>query len=119
MVYFKDDDHKELFYLMMEKLKTDDIDYTSFAYLASSIGKTELLDAVDARRVKHEQLLDLSSPYSSSEKAMIELGYQLFNGNNLYERDEKPVFSTVNNIFYSLDSNNREVALSAIKSRYL
>lgn len=119
MMTFKNDDHRELYLSLMRVLENDDKDYRSFAYTVSAIGKYELMKAVGKRRVHHDALQKMSAPWSNSERSMIELGYWLFSGRNFYEnRDGEHLFTTITDVFSSLDSENRQVALSAMNEHF-
>lgn len=118
MTNFKHDEHQNLYLEMLRVLESNDTYYESFAYLASGIGKPELLSALGSRRINPVKLISLSAEYSNSERAVLEAAWQLFAGNNLYEIDDKPRFSTIDDIFQSLDSENRTMLFHAIKGKY-
>ena len=55
--------------------------------------------------------------YSSSEKALLRLGVNLFNGYTGRTEEESYDYS-INNIMNKLDERNRIIAMNAIKIRY-
>lgn len=55
--------------------------------------------------------------YSSSEKALLRLGVNLFNGYTGRTEEESKEFC-INNIMNKLDERNRIIAMNAIKIRY-
>ena len=55
--------------------------------------------------------------YSSSEKALLRLGVNLFNGYTGRTEEESYAYS-INNIMNKLDERNRIIAMNAIKIRY-
>ena len=56
--------------------------------------------------------------YSSSEKALLRLGVNLFNGYTGRTEEESYAYS-INNIMNKLDERNRIIAMNAIKIRYV
>lgn len=56
-----------------------------------------------------------SSILSSSEKALIRLAFNLFNG---YCNESNSVYFTPSLIFWNLDSINTEIAINALRIRY-
>lgn len=118
-MYFKSRYHEELFKIFISKLKCTDRYYTGFAYVAAAIEKETLLKALDDHSVDYELLLNMSEAWSNSEKAMLEVAWQMFNGNNLYNENEVNQFPTINSIFTSLDEVNSRIVVEAITMKYL
>lgn len=117
-MFFKSEYHEKLFETFISKLKSTDRYYTGFAYVAAAIEKETILKALDDHRVDYEMLLNMSGVWSNSEKAMLEVAWQMFNGRNLYDENEKIQFPTINSIFFSLDSDNSRIVLEAITMKY-
>jgi hypothetical protein len=82
--------------------------------LAAATKKRAIADYLSERGVDFKGLRDRALPWSTSEKALLQLGYQLFDGSSLFPNDDE----LISDIFYSLDSNNVTVALLALKMRY-
>lgn len=102
---------------MLRKLNSMDVYYTSFAYVASATDKKEVLTVLANHKNDSEKLVEISAVWSSSEKILLELAFQLFSGRNLYTVDEIPYFSKVHELFAYLGSENKRVALEAIHNR--
>lgn len=118
-MYFKDEYHSDLYNEFIAKLDGDDVYYKGFAYVASAIGKKGVVDAISKHRVKFDKLCEMAKYWSNTERAMLEVAYQMFNGRNLYEDDEEIKFPTIDSMLRSLDSKNVTVVLEAIKMKYL
>ena len=68
------------------------------------------------RRIKLDTIRE--GCWCSSEKALLKLGFNLFNGyKGNYEKDEDCEYDVMN-LFCSLDSRNLKVAQNAIKIRF-
>ena len=121
LLYFKSDYQEELFESILKKFRNDDVYYVGFAYVASAIYKKDVLKAVGDHEVDVDKLIKMSDVWSGSERAMLELAFQMFNGGNLYYEDdeeEQPSFTTIESIFRSLDGENTQVAVKAIGLKY-
>jgi hypothetical protein len=115
-MYFKDEQHQMLyqnFLYLLEAEELDSAEYKVFCYLAAATKKRAIADYLSERGVDFKGLRQRALPWSTSEKALLQLGYQLFDGSSLFEDDE-----LITDIFYSLDNNNVTVALLALKMRY-
>jgi hypothetical protein len=114
-MHFKNEKHKQLYYDFLHKLEAPNSkEYEAFCYLAAATGKKAIADYLDSMEgVNYKGLRDKAAPWSTSEKALLQLGYQLFDGSSLFPDGE-----LITDIFYSLDSNNVMVALMALKMRY-
>lgn len=120
MTYYKGSFHEELHLKFMEKLKAKDREYSSFSYVAAAIGKEDILSALDYYSIDYEALWDMSKVWSNSEKAMLEVAFQLFNGSNFFvDETEQLLFSSVSSIFKSLDPANSKVVIEGITQRYM
>lgn len=118
-MYFKSSFHKELFVDYVRKLNSADRYYQPFAYVASAIQKKQLIDALNDHEIDYEKLQEIAGVWSSSEKAMLELAYQLFAGRNLFEyNDETPRFPTIDSILHGLDETNVQVVMQGLTMKY-
>ncbi|KAA6446974.1 hypothetical protein [Bacillus swezeyi] len=114
-MYFKCDYHEETAIKLMNQLGfkriEDNREYGSFCYLASATYKYEgLKKVVDEEGIDLDTLEQQMLVYSPSEMAMIRFGLQLFNSNI----DD----ITIPDLMMSLDDENCQVVLSAIKFRF-
>ncbi|MGG1594190.1 hypothetical protein [Terribacillus saccharophilus] len=131
-MYYKSDIHESLYKKILQQLSLTkpNTEYEAFAYLAASTEKTDLVQAFSSYEVDTEIIYDLSLKWSESEKYMLEIGFQLFNGSNLFydEVDGQtdhygdPVYNakypTWGKMLSSMDKENITVVLSAIDFRY-
>lgn len=114
-MYFKNDKHRELYNEFMTKMgSANDKEHVSFCYLCAATGKKVIGNYISSMEgVDYKGLCEKSAPWSSSEKALLELAYQLFDGSSLFSED-----NLVSDIFWPLDGNNVAVVLLAMKMRY-
>lgn len=116
-MYFKSDWHKQLYNQFLAKRDESyrDVYFKVFCYVAAATGKEQVGQVlVDNHRIDLEKLQEISGPYSSSEKALLELAIQLYNGNSL--QGESP--ATITDICRSLDNQNQKVVVHALTLRY-
>ncbi|MEK5071738.1 hypothetical protein [Sporosarcina sp. FSL K6-1508] len=118
-MFYKTQYHEELYHQFVSKLNSNDLYYTWFAYVAAAIEKKELLKALDDCSIDVELLLDISKVWSNSERAMLEVAWQMFNNGNLYEEDSEILYPTIKSIFNSLDKNNSQIVIEAISMKHL
>lgn len=119
VMYFKSDYHREIFEELISRFNSHDRYYVGFAYVASAIHKETITKVASDHELDYEKLIEMSGVWSNSERAMIELAYQMYNGGNLYyDYDDRPEYSTINDIFRSLDEDNTRVATTAITMKY-
>ncbi len=87
-----------------------DPEYTAAIYTLSAIGK-DVREYIRPGEIEYPALFKVASVWSSGERALLKLSATLFNANMW------PV--NLDNIFYHLDADNCQVAIQAIKIRYL
>lgn len=110
-MYFKNDEHKELFMSLKEKAgQGNDCEYTAAIYVLSAMGKS-VEKHVQPGAIKFLDLFKDAEVWSSSERSLLRLAATLFNASTW------PV--TIEDVFYSLDEENTRVALQALEIRYL
>lgn len=118
-IFFKSDYHETLYSQFISKLNSDDMYYKGFAYVASAIEKKEILDVLSDHEVNSEMLMEMSSVWSGSERALVEVAFQIFSNNNLYDEDEEIKFQTLHSLFRLLNSENVAIVIEAISMKYL
>lgn len=111
--------HYHLYKQMLDTVEHPDKDIQAFAFVASAVGKPELVKVVGHDQIHADQLISLSANWSKGERSLIELAFQLFSGGNLYELGGFPSFTTIDDLMQELDAKNKQVALDAVKARYL
>lgn len=110
---FKDESHEADFWFLIEKVDRplSDREYGSLMYMIATSGKTDaLLDLIDSDGVDVEILQERMGVFSSSERAMIRFGLQLFNSSI---DDIK-----LADVFWSLDEENVKSVKSVIDYRF-
>jgi len=117
-LFYKNQYHEELYNQFTSKLNNDDTYYKAFAYVAAAIEKKEILNALDDCNIDKDLLLVMSKAWSYSERAMLEIAWQMFNDVNLYEIEGEIKYPTIKSIFNSLDSENLKVVIEAIGLKY-
>lgn len=111
-MYFKNDEHKELFLALKEKTgQGNDCEYTAALYVMAAIGKPVRSSLFIRGGINFSEWFDESSVWSSSEKALAKLAATLFNSGTW------PV--NIDDVFRHLDEENTRVAIEALKIRYL
>lgn len=111
-MWFINPTHKQRYYEMKVKAdQADDIYYDSAIYILSAVDKAEITDYVDQEHIHFERLTDNTSRWSSGEKAMIHIAWELFNGGP----EEK---KGIHDCFRSLGKTWAQVAVNAIRMRY-
>lgn len=111
---FTNKQHKEKYEEVKQGMgfSNDTGEYASFAYILSSpiiYPKVNLILSKDYKFRGNDEVQELISPLSSSEKVLINLAISLFRS---AEGD------TVNDIFSCLDKDNFEIALTSIRIRF-
>lgn len=117
-MFYKNQYHEELYNQFTSILNNDDTYYKSFAFVAAAIEKKGILNALDEFNIDKDLLLDMSKAWLNSERAMLEIAWQLFNDVNLYEIEGEIQFPIIKSIFNSLDSENLKVVIEAIGMKY-
>jgi hypothetical protein len=117
-MYFKDPAHKALFDQMvkrLEKYQQTDREYLSFCYLASATGKDRVVQYISPDGVEVGKIKEETGVWSAAEKALLELGYQLFRSgsDSLYKDD-----NLITDIMWPLDEKNMTVVMQALQFRY-
>lgn len=118
-MYFKSEYHEELFNQILAKLddwQKRDGEYFSCAYLFAATEKKNIVSFMSNEGVMYEDgLREKVAPWSSSERALINLGFQFFKGKgrSLFEEN-----NLITDIFWPLDQENMNVVLEAIKLKY-
>ena len=110
---FKDKQHENDFFYLMDTLNRPltDREYGSLAYVIAAAGKTGVItDIIEDEGIDVEVLQERMGVFSSSERAMIRFGLQLYNSNI---DDIK-----LNDVFWSLDDENTKVIKSVIDYRF-
>lgn len=104
----------------MSRLKAEDREYSGFAYVAAAIQKDEIVTALDRYSIDYEALSEMAKGWSYSEKAMLEVACQIFNGGNFFADEEGEwLFPSIGSVFKSLDSFNSKIVIEAITKRYM
>ncbi len=117
---FKSEYHGEMYSEYIKRLNNSDRFYRTFAFIAAAIGKKQIIDTLGDHEIDGEKLIYFARGWSTSERAMIELAYQCFNGGNLFfDKDEYPIYPTLHDIMFSLDNANSGVVIQALAERYL
>lgn len=111
-MYFKNNEHKELFLALKNKAgQGNDCEYTSALYVLAALGKRVAIylgsDGIDFMIL----LTDIAQVGSSSEQALTKLAASLFNDSTWHV--------PIGEIFRHLDEENTRVAIEALKIRYL
>lgn len=120
MTNFKNTHHEKLYFEFMNKLNNKDQYYSGFAYVASAIQKDEIALALEDHSIDYEVLWKVSKVWSNSERAMLEVAWQVFNGGNFYEDDEGDwSYPSIDSIFRSLDTANSKIVIEAITKKYV
>lgn len=111
MTWFKDETHKTRFNAMWRKAArpSDDLEWRSALYVLASIEKEGLSDCIQDGYIDFDALYQLSDGWSTSEKALVMLAYDLYNGKGGI---------TVHQLFRDLDEDNARVALEGLRLRY-
>jgi hypothetical protein len=109
--YFKTVEHQELFNSLIKKARQgNDPEYSAAIYALAAIGK-DISKYILPGEIKYPALFKVASVWSSGERALLKLSATLFNAGTW------PV--NMDDIFHHLDAGNCQVAIQAIKIRYL
>lgn len=110
-MYFKSDIHRDLFLALKQKAgQGDDCEYTSAIYVLSALGKP-IAKYVQPGAIQFPKLKRASKVWSSSEKALVKLAATLLNYSTWPAK--------IGDVFRHLDEDNCQVALEALRIRYL
>ncbi len=109
-MYWKNERHQERFKELQSKVGvTGDREYDSAIYLLAAIGK-QLGDYVDRSAIKFDTLKKAARPWSSGEKALVNLAANLFTA-GYFKAD---VFM----VFQYLDEDLTRAAIQALQIRF-
>lgn len=134
-MYFKSDLHESLFFDIIQQLKLgkQNKQYEVFAYMAAATEKQDIVQAFSQHDIEIDTILEQSETWSLSEKYLIELGFQFFNGSNFYyelvERDpynpvdvppwiedeKRAKYPSFGEMLGRMDGENVNVIISAIR----
>jgi Family of unknown function (DUF6075) len=117
-MYFKNSAHKTLFEKMVQRLEEyqrTNREYLSFCYVVSATNKDSVVEYISSDGVELDKIKEEAGVFSSAEKALIELGYQLFRSGNdsLFKSD-----NLITDIMWPLDEKNMTVVMQALQFRY-
>ena len=112
-MYFKNDEHRDLFLALRQRAgQGNDCEYTAAIYVLAGIGNGKPVSKhVLPGEIKFPALFRSAKVWSSSEKALAKLAATLFNYSSWPAK--------IGDIFYHLDEQNSQVAIQALKIRYL
>lgn len=111
MYFFKNNQHARSFAALWAlSQKNKDREFLSALYVLGAIDKN-LEPYVSPKGINFEALKAQSQSWSSGEKALLKLAAAVFNS------ALSP--TTVDDVFYSLDSRNFQVAVEGLKMRYV
>jgi hypothetical protein len=109
-MYFRDDRHRDIFLALRQKAGVGkDCEYDSALYVLSALGKSVIPNYIDLATIKMRALKRVAAPWSSSEKALVNLAAALFGAGK----------ADLSDVFWHLDEENTRVALQALEIRYL
>ena len=109
---FADVEHTEQYRNLMGKAtaKDSESDWAAALFLLSSpMLARRCAKHVKPRKISFTELMEETKPWSSSEKALVRLAAALLN--NSWKCD-------INDAFWSLDTDNTELALEALRIRW-
>ena len=110
---FTDDLHREKFHEMVGKCQArpGEKDLLAAVYLLSSplLAGKRVEKYIRPGEIRFSELMESSGAWSSGEKGLLKLAASLFN--SCWKAD-------VNDIFWSLDTENAELALEALRLRF-
>lgn len=110
---FTDIDHQERYRELLKKaqVKESEADWRAALFLLSSplLAGKGAARYVQPRKIELSDLMKAAGPWSSSEKALLRLAAALFNSS--WKAD-------INDVFWSLDHDNVNLALEALKIRF-
>lgn len=92
--------------------RKDDIYFDSALYVLAAVGKKQISQYIDEDGIHFPDLIKVAAPWSTSEKGMIHLAWELFNGGPSENK------WGVHDIFGRLEEPWCYVALKAIQKRY-
>lgn len=111
-MWFMNPAHKHRYYNLKARAdRGDDPYYVSAIYALSAIDKAEISSYIDEESIHFNRLAASASKWSSAEKAMIDIAWELFNGG----AEEK---QGIHNCFRHLSNSWAQVAVNAIRMRY-
>ena len=112
-------EHEERFYKLMGEDNTEVCDRERQSLLYILAGNRDLYQKKNGiYDVKNHSIIPcltkggLKIDLSGGAKALVKLGFNLYNGTNQKDAD-------ICDIFYNLDEDNRRLALNAIKIRFM
>lgn len=92
--------------------REDDIYFDSALYVLAAVGKEQISQYIDEDGIHFPDLIEVAAPWSTSEKGMIHLAWELYNGGPSEGK------WGVHDIFGRLGNPWDRVALEALKWRY-
>ena len=92
--------------------REDDIYFDSALYVLAAVGKKQISQYIDEDGIHFPDLIEVAAPWSTSEKGMIHLAWELFNGGPSENK------WGIHNIFGRLGDPWCRVALEAIQMWY-
>ena len=104
--------HKQTFeeFSFLAQAKPREKEYRAALYLLSSpLLARRTKKYIEPRGIRFEDLKETAKPWSSSERALLSLAGNLFNGS--WPAD-------INEVFWNLDQGNTEIAIQAIRLRF-
>lgn len=107
-----DYEHMQLYWEFMAKAKAKESQFewaAALFLLSSPLLAKRCAKYIKPRSICFTELMEAAKPWSSSEKALVKLAAALFNSS--WKAD-------INDIFWSLDLDNTDLALEAIKFRF-
>lgn len=109
-LYFKGEDHRDLFESMVIKtgMVKFDVEYWSALYMLSAIGKGKMLEYLGKNKIAFDEIREDMGYMSSSEFALLDLAQDFFNG--------KGQNGFADNVDF-LDEKNGKVVLTAVRMR--
>lgn len=112
VIEYHDYEHMQNFkkFMAQAKAKESEAPWVAALFLLSTpLLAKKCAKYVKPRKIYFSELIEAAKPWSSSEKAIVKLASALFNSS--WKAD-------INDIFWSLDLDNTDLALEAVRFRY-
>lgn len=110
-MFFKDEDHRKDYQILMAKAKgSNSNEYSAALYLLAAIDFKKVAPYIASNEINFPSLIKACRSWSTGEKGLVKLASVLFNDTS-YK-------ANVGDVFRSLDGQNTRIALDALKIRY-